>query len=121
LLGGGPKVIDVKRRGDAGHQYDGAVQCYRIAERRERAEDAVAADHRDLDAFSLRKLHHEGDHALMWKVGALERFVDLDQHGFLSEIDRAQMRADQFEIVRGQRRQEAVGRTRSRVQRSLLL
>ena len=45
----------------------------------------------------------------MRKVGALERFVDLDQHGFLSQIDGAQIRADQFEIVRGQRRQEAVG------------
>jgi hypothetical protein len=30
------------------------------------------------------------------------------------------MRADQFEIVRGQCRQEAVGGTRSRVQMSLL-
>ena len=45
----------------------------------------------------------------MWKIGTLQRFVDLDQHGFLGQIDRAQIRPDQFEIIRGQRRQEAVG------------
>lgn len=39
----------------------------------------------------------------MREVCTLERFVDLDQHGFLSQIDGAQIRADQFEVVHGQR------------------
>jgi hypothetical protein len=45
----------------------------------------------------------------MRQVGALERFVDLNQHGFLDEINGSQMRPDQFEIVSGQRRQKSIG------------
>ena len=39
----------------------------------------------------------------MRQVGALERLVDFDQRGVLRQIDRAQMRTDQFEIVRRKR------------------
>ena len=82
LVGGGAKLIEVDRRGDAGHQHHRAVQRDRVAERGERAEDAVAADHRDLDVLAARELDHERDHAPVRKVCALERFVDFDQHQY---------------------------------------
>jgi hypothetical protein len=37
------------------------------------------------------------------EICALERFVDFDQHRLRAEIGDTQMRAEQFEIVRGQR------------------
>src|SRR6266568_3938843 len=84
----------------------------RDAERGERAEDAVAADHRDLDVFAACELDDERDHAAVRKIGALECFIDLDQHQVLGEVGAAQMRADQFEIVRSQRGQKSIWRTR---------
>jgi hypothetical protein len=48
------------------------------------------------------------------KIGALDRFIDLDQHQLMSEIDGLEMQPDKLEIVFGQRRQESIGRTGSR-------
>jgi len=53
LVGGGPKAIEIKRRGDAGHQHHRAVQRGGVAEGGERTEYAVAADQRDLNVLSL--------------------------------------------------------------------
>ncbi len=96
------------RRGHAGHQHHRAVQRGGVAERGERAEDAVAADHRDLDMLAPRELDDERDHASVRKIGALECLIDFDQHQILGEIGGAQMRTDQFEIVRSQRGQKSI-------------
>jgi len=109
LIGGRPKAIEIKRRGDAGHQHHRAVQRGGVAEGGERTEDAVAADQRDLNVLSLGEFYDQGDDPFMRQVGALERFVDFNQHGFLDEIDGSQMRPDRFEIVSGQRRQKSIG------------
>ena len=109
LIGGGPEAIEIKRRGDAGHQHHRAVQRGGVAEGGERTEDAVAADQRDLNVLSLGEFYDQGDDPFMRQVGALERFVDFNQHGFLDEIDGSQMRPDRFEIVSGQRRQKSIG------------
>ncbi len=109
LVGRGPKTVDPERRGDAGHQDHRACQRGRVAKSGERAEDAVAADHRDLNVLAPRKPHDKGDRATMRQVGALERFVGFDQRQFRRQIDGPQMRADQFEVVGGQRRQKSNG------------
>ena len=109
LIGGSAEAIEVERRGDAGNHHHCAVQRSRVAESGERAEHAVASDHRDLDVLSLRKFHDKRDHTPVGQVGALERFTHLDQHAFLDQIHGSQVRTDQFEIIRGERRQESVG------------
>ena len=91
-----------------------------IAERGKRAEDAVASDHRDLNVLAACQLDDQRDHALVRQVGALERLVDFDQRHVLGEIGGAQMRADQFEITRRQRRQETIWWARNRIQSRLL-
>jgi hypothetical protein len=45
----------------------------------------------------------------MRQVCTRERLAELDQHGFLNQIDGSQMRADQFEIISAQRRQKSIG------------
>jgi hypothetical protein len=52
--------------------------------------------------LSPREFHDKRNDASMRQVCTLERFVDFDQHEFLSQVDGSQMRADQLEIVRGQ-------------------
>jgi hypothetical protein len=112
LVGGSTKLIEIDRRGGAGHQHHGGVQRNRVAERGECTENAVAADHRDLDMLAARELDDQRDDAFVREVRALERFVDFDQHHILAEIGGTQMRTNQFEVVRGQRRQKAIRRTR---------
>jgi len=63
LIGGGPKAIEIKRRGDAGHQNHRAVQRGGVAEGGERTEDAVAADQCDLNVLSLGEFYDQGDYA----------------------------------------------------------
>ena len=84
LIGGESELVDIDRRGRAWHQHYGAVQRDGVAKRRERAEDAIAADHRNLHMFAARKLDDERNHAPVREVGALERFVDFDQHHVLA-------------------------------------
>src|SRR5262249_45485417 len=100
---------------DAGDQHHRTVQRCWIAERRERSEDGVAADHRDVHVLAPGEPHHQRDHASVRKIGTLERFIDLDQYHLMGEVDDLQMRPDQLEIVFGQRRQESIGWTRSHV------
>jgi hypothetical protein len=63
-------------------------------------------------ATAARELHYQRDDALVREVSALERFVHFNQHHVMTEIGGTQMRANQFEVVRGQRRQETIRRTR---------
>ena len=112
LVCGKTKLVEIDRRGGAGHQHHGAVQRNRVAERGECAENAVAADHRDLDVLAARELDDQRNDALVREVSALERFVDFGQHHIRAEIGGTQMRTNQFEVVRGQRGQESIWRTR---------
>ena len=48
------------------------------------------------------------------------RIADGDKHEILHQIDGLQMRPDQLEIIRAERRQKPVRRTRSRIQSHLL-
>ena len=58
--------------------------------------------------LAARKLDDERNHASVREVGALERLIDFDQRHVLAEIGAAQMRADQFEVVRLERGQESI-------------
>ena len=57
--------------------------------------------------------------APMRQVCALERLIDLYQYQLMGQVDGLQMRADQLEIVFGERRQKSVWWTRSGGQGSL--
>ena len=100
LVGRGAQAIDVDCRGHSRHQHDGAVERGWIAQRAERAQNAVAADHRDLHVIPLRQIDDERDDAAMRKIGALERVARRDQYGFLNQIGGSQVRPKQFEIIR---------------------
>ncbi len=89
---------DVERRCDYGNQHHRAVQRGGISERGKCAEDAVAADHRNLDLLAARQLHDKGDNTAMRRISALERIFDLDQHELLRHVDGSQVRADQCGI-----------------------
>jgi len=103
LVCGTTKLIEIDRRGGAGHQHHGGVQRNCVAERGECTENTVATDHRDLDMLAARELDDQRDDALVRQVRTLERFVDFDQHHVLAEIGGTKMRTNQFEVVRGQR------------------
>src|SRR5215211_7581672 len=90
-----------------------AMQRDRIAKRGERAEHAVAADHRDLDVLSPRQPDDERDKAAMRQVCALERFIDFGQHLLVGQVDGLEMRADQLKIVFDKRLQKSIRWTRS--------
>ena len=84
LVCGNMKLVEIDGRSRAGHQHLGDVQRDGVAERGECTEDAVAADHRDLDVLAAREFHDQRDNALVREVGALERFIDFDQHHVLA-------------------------------------
>ena len=62
--------------------------------------------------LAARELDDQRDDALVREVRTLERFVDFDQHHVRAEIGGTQMRTNQFEVVRGQRGQKSIRRTR---------
>src|SRR5258708_16596224 len=68
MVGGSPKPIEVERRGDAGHQHHCAIQRSWIAEGGERAEHALAADHRGMDVVSARKPYAKRDRAPVGQI-----------------------------------------------------
>mgnify|MGYP003456760560 CR=1 FL=1 len=81
--------------------------------------DAVGFDVRSqyvelfwLNVLAARELDDQRDNAFVRKVRTLERFVDFDQHHIQAEIGGTQMRTNQFEVVRGQRGQKSILRTR---------
>jgi hypothetical protein len=61
-----------------------------------------------LHVFAACELDHQRNHATVREESALERLVDFNQHHLLREIGGAQMRADQFKVVRSQRRQKSI-------------
>ena len=89
--------------------HDGAIERDRIAKRRVSTIDALAADHADLDALAFRKARDEGNQPPVREIGARKCRAGLCESGFLNQIDRSQMWADQFEIVRRQRREKPIG------------
>src|SRR5436190_15188834 len=98
LVGGHTKPFDIEAGGDARDKHDSFVQRRRITKRRERTEDAVPADQGDLDVLASRELDDQGDDAAVRQVGALHRFIDLDEHQLVSEVDRLEMRTEKLEI-----------------------
>ena len=108
LVGRRAKLVDVDRRGHPGYQHHRAVERDGVAEGGERTEYTVAADHRDLNVLAACELDHQRNHAAVREVSAFERLVDFNQDHLLMEIGGAQMWADQFKIVRSQRRQKSI-------------
>ena len=95
-------AVDIDRGGRSGNHNHRPVQRDRVAEGREGAKDAVAANQRGLDMFAARQIDHERDHAAMRQVGALQNLPDFDKHEILGQIDAPQMRAYPLEIIRRQ-------------------
>src|SRR5262249_2773831 len=93
-----------------------SVEGGRIAERGEHAEDAVPADHGDLDMFALCEIDDQRDDAAVRQISALERFAGADEDAVLNEVNSSQLRPYQLEIIGAQRRQKSVRWTRGRIQ-----
>ena len=89
--------------------HDGAIERDRIAECRVSTIDTVASDHADLDVLAFRKARDEGNQPTVREIGARQRRAGLGESGFLNQIGRSQVWADQFEIVRRQRREKPIG------------
>jgi hypothetical protein len=103
-----PEPADVQYRGNAWNEDDRFAKRKRVAKRGKRPQHAIATDHSDFDPLAAQQLYDKRDDATVGHENVFERMANLNQDARPVEVRNKKMRTDQFELVVGQGREEAV-------------